>query len=134
MTSKVKEMDLEEFIADAEQKILNNEYYEDVDIEYKDTMLHVRIRPISQARFVQISKNKKALDNAELHTLMVKECVLNKNDNKPFTREQIDKFFDGGLVAILSLKCMQLSGIVISEEQIRGMSLSEEQLQQVKKL
>lgn len=134
MTTEIKEMNLEDLIAETEEKILNNEYYEDVDIEYKNAILHVRIRPISQSRFVQISKNKAALGNAEFHTLMVKECVLNKHDNKPFTREQIDKFFDGGLVAILSLKCMQLSGIVISEEQIRGMTLSEEQLQQLKKL
>ena len=123
MTSEIKEMNLEDLIAETEQKILNNEYYEDVDIEYKNTILHVRIRPISQSRFVQISKNKNALDNAEFHTLMVKECVLNKNDNKPFTREQIEKFFDGGLVAILSIKSMELSGI----------TLNEDQLQQVKK-
>lgn len=133
MSSKIREMNLEDFIAETEQKILNNEYFEDVDIEYKNAILHVRIRPISQSRFVQISKNKTALDNAEFHTLIVKECVLNKHDNKPFTREQIDKFFDGGLVAILSFKCMQLSGIVISEEQLRSVTLSKEQLQELKK-
>ena len=44
MSNEIKEMNLEEFIAETEQKILNNEYYEDVDIEYKDTMLHVRIK------------------------------------------------------------------------------------------
>lgn len=119
MTNERREMNLEDFIADAEQKILNNEYYEDVDIEYKNAILHVRIRPISQSRFVQISKNKNALDNAEFNTLMVKECVLNKNDNKPFTREQIDKFFDGGLVGILSIKCLELSGITLSEAQLQ---------------
>lgn len=133
MSSKIREMNLEDFIAETEQKILNNEYFEDVDIEYKNAILHVRIRPISQSRFVQISKNKTALDNAEFHTLIVKECVLNKHDNKPFTREQIDKFFDGGLVAILSFKCMQLSGIAISEEQLRSVTLSKEQLQELKK-
>ncbi|MDO5827301.1 MAG: hypothetical protein Q4Q19_03465 [Methanobrevibacter sp.] len=133
MSSKIREMNLEDFIAETEQKILNNEYFEDVDIEYKNAILHVRIRPISQSRFVQISKNKTALDNAEFHTLIVKECVLNKHDNKPFTREQIDKFFDGGLVAILSFKCLQLSGIAISEEQLRSVTLSKEQLQELKK-
>ena len=117
MTEK-KEMNLEDLIVETEQKILNNEYYEDVDIEYKGTILHVRIRPISQARFVQITKNKNALDNAEFHTLMVKECVLNKHDNKPFTREQIDNFFDGGLVGILSLKCIEISGIILSKSEL----------------
>ncbi|WP_304105296.1 hypothetical protein [Methanobrevibacter ruminantium] len=131
MSNEIKEMNLEEFIAETEQKILNNEYYEDVDIEYKNTMLHVRIRPISQARFVQISKNKKALDNAEFHTLMVKECVLNKHDNKPFTREQIDKIFTGGLVVILSLKCMEISGISLSEGQLQN--LSPERFENIKK-
>ena len=118
MSDEIKEMNLEDLIAETEQKILNNEYYEDVDIEYKNTILHVRIRPISQARFVQITKNKKALDNAEFHTLMVKECVLNKHDNKPFTREQIDNLFDGGLVGILSFKCIEISGIILSKSQL----------------
>ena len=104
-----------------EKYVNKNERVKDVDVEYKGAILHVRIRPISQSRFVEISKNKTALDNAEFHTLMVKECVLNKHDNKPFTREQIDLFFDGGLVAILSIKCMQLSGINISEEQLQGL-------------
>ena len=117
---ELNEMNLEDLIAETEQKILNEEYYEDVDIEYKNTILHVRIRPISQSRFVQISKNKEAINNAEFHTLMVKECVLNKHDNKPFTREQIDKFFSGGLVGILSMKCLEVSGISLSQEQFQN--------------
>ena len=117
---ELNEMNLEDLIAETEQKILNDEYYEDVDIEYKNTILHVRIRPISQSRFVQISKNKDAVDNAEFHTLMVKECVLNKHDNKPFTREQIDRFFSGGLVGILSMKCLEVSGISLSQEQLQN--------------
>lgn len=117
---ELNEMNLEDLIAETEQKILNEEYYEDVDIEYKNTILHVRIRPISQSRFVQISKNKEAINNAEFHTLMVKECVLNKHDNKPFTREQIDKFFSGGLVGILSMKCLEVSGISLSQEQLQN--------------
>ena len=121
MVKELKVIDLEDLIKETEQKILDNEYYEDVDIEYNDSILHARIRPISQARFVQISKNKKALDNAEFHTLIVQEGVLNKHDNKPFTREQIDKFFSGGLATILSLKCLEVSGISFNEEQFQNL-------------
>ena len=40
-------IDLEDLIAQTEEKILNNEYYEDVVVEYKGTKIGVRIRPIS---------------------------------------------------------------------------------------
>ncbi|AMK16325.1 hypothetical protein [Methanobrevibacter olleyae] len=118
ITNKKKEMDLEDLIAETEQKILNNEYYEDVDVEYKDAILHVRIRPISQNHFVNISRNTKALETAEFHTLMIKECVINKHDNKPFTREQINKLFTGGLAFALSMKCIEVSGISLDDNQL----------------
>ncbi len=110
-------IDLEDLIAQTEEKILNNEYYEDVVVEYKGTKIGVRIRPISQVKFVELSKNKKALDNAEFNTLLIKECVLNKHDNKPFTRDQIDKLFTGGLAAVLMLKCIEVSGIALDNAQ-----------------
>ena len=110
-------IDLEDLIAQTEEKILNNEYYEDVVVEYKGTKIGVRIRPISQVKFVELSKNKKALDNAEFNTLLIKECVLNKQDNKPFTRDQIDKLFTGGLAAVLMLKCIEVSGIALDNAQ-----------------
>ena len=115
--SKDEIIDLEELIAQTEEKILNNEYYEDCVIEYKGTKIGVRIRPISQMKFVELSKNKRALDNAEFNTLLIKECVLNKHDNKPFTREQIDKLFTGGLATVLTLKCVEVSGITIDAAQ-----------------
>lgn len=108
---------LEDLIAQTEEKILNNEYYEDVVVEYKGKKIGVRIRPISQVKFVELSKNKRALDNAEFNTLLIKECVLNKNDNKPFTRDQIDKLFSGGLAAVLMLKCIEVSGIALDNAQ-----------------
>lgn len=110
-------IDLEDLIAQTEEKILNNEYYEDVVVEYKGTKIGVRIRPISQVKFVELSKNKKALDNAEFNTLLIKECVLNKHDNKPFTKDQIDKLFTGGLAAVLMLKCIEVSGIALDNAQ-----------------
>ena len=114
----VKEINLEDLIAETEQKILNNEYYEDVDIDYRGGIIHTRIRPISQAKFVEISKNKKALDNAEFNTLIIHHCVLNKYDNKPFTIEQINKLFTGGLASALCLKCIEVSGITFDKAQL----------------
>ena len=119
MVDEKRKIGLKDLIAETEQKILDNEYYEDVDIEYKDAIVHARIRPISQKKFMQISRNKDALDNAEFHTLIVQEGVLNEYDNKPFTREQIDDFFTGGLVTILSLKCLEISGITLDEKELR---------------
>ena len=104
-------IDLEDLIAETEQKILNNEYYEDCEVPYKDAIIKVRIQPISQAEVVQISKNKSALQSAEFNSLILQKCILNKHDNKPFTLEQINKLFTGGLSAVLVLKCLEVSGI-----------------------
>ena len=112
--SDKKDIDLEALIKETEDKITNNEYYEDVTVEYKNYNVHVRSRPISQSRFTAISKNKKALETAEFNTLIIHECVLNKYDNKQFTISQIDKFFSGGLAAEVALKCCKVSGINLS--------------------
>ena len=114
-----EDIDLEQLIKETEDKITNNEYYEDVTISYKDYNIHVRIKPISQARFTALSKNKQALDNAEFNTLIIHECVLNKYDNKPFTMEQINKLFTGGLAAELSLKCCEVSGINLNPDELK---------------
>lgn len=123
--SEREEMELEDLIAQTEQKILNNEYYEDVSVHYsthnKDYNILVRIRPISQARFVELSKNKKALQSAEFNSLIIRECVLNKHDNKPFTLEQINKLFTGGLATALTLKCIEVSGIAIDNSQLENL-------------
>lgn len=117
-----KELDLEELISQTEQKILNNEYYEDVEVTYKNAIIKVRIRPISQAKFVELSKNKKALQTAEFNTLLIHECVLNKYDNKPFTIDQINRLFTGGLATALSMKCIEVSGISIDQSQFENLS------------
>lgn len=118
----MKELDLEELISQTEQKILNNEYYEDCEITYKDALIKVRIRPISQAKFVELSKNKKALQTAEFNTLLIHECVLNKFDNQPFTIDQINRLFTGGLATALALKCIEVSGITIDNAQFEKLS------------
>ena len=120
MSEQPKEINLEDLIAETEQKILNNEYYEDVDIEYKGGIIHTRIRPISQAKFVELSKNKKVLQSAEFNTLLIHECVLNKYDNKPFTIDQINRLFTGGLATALTIKCIEVSGISIDSTQMRN--------------
>lgn len=122
MSEELFEIDLEDYIAETEQKILNNKYYEDVDIQYKGGIIHTRIRPISQAKFVEISKNKKALQSAEFNTLLIHECVLNKYDNKPFTIEQINKLFTGGLAAAMTLKCIEVSGITLNKSQLDNLT------------
>lgn len=117
--SNREEIDLETLIQETEEKITNNEYYEDVTVEYKQLNVHVRIKPISQSRFTGISKNKKALDNAEFNTLIIHECVLNKHDNKPFTIDQINDLFSGGLAAAISLKCCEVSGITLNPDELK---------------
>ena len=111
------DVDLEDLIAQTEQKILNNEYYEDVTVPYKDYNIKVRIRPISQAKFIGLSKNKKALQSAEFNSLLLKECILNKYDNEPFTLDQINRLFTGGLATALTLKCIEVSGISLDAKQ-----------------
>ena len=121
MTGERKELDLEELVAQTEQKILNDEYFEDCEVEYRDYLVKVRIRPISQAKFVEISKNKRALESAEFNSLLLKECIINKHDNKPFTLEQINKLFTGGLATVLTLKCIEVSGIALDQSQLNDM-------------
>lgn len=121
MTGERKELDLEELVAQTEQKILNDEYYEDCEVEYRDYLVKVRIRPISQAKFVEISKNKRALESAEFNSLLLKECIINKHDNKPFTLEQINKLFTGGLATVLTMKCIEVSGIALDQSQLNNM-------------
>ena len=116
-----KELDLEELVAQTEQRILNDEYFEDCEVEYRDYLVKVRIRPISQAKFVEISKNKRALESAEFNSLLLKECIINKHDNKPFTLEQINKLFTGGLATVLTLKCIEVSGIALDQSQLNNM-------------
>ena len=116
-----EDISLEELIQQTENKITNNEYFEDCIVVYKNYNVHLRIRPISQARFTVISKNKQALETAEFNTLIIHECVLNKHDNKPFPKEQINKFFSGGLAAEIAIKCCNVSGINLSAAEIKKM-------------
>ena len=117
-----EDIDLETLIQETEAKITNNEYYEDATVNYKNDNIHVRIRPISQSRFTVLSKNKKALDNAEFNTLLIHECVINKNSNKPFTITQIEKLFTGGLAAELALKCCEISGINLNANDLKKLT------------
>ena len=114
-----EDIDLEQLIKETEDKITNNEYYEDVTVVYKNYNVHIRIKPISQSRFTALSKNKQALDNAEFNTLLIHECVLNKHDNKPFTIDQINRLFSGGLAAEISMKCCEVSGINLNSEDLK---------------
>lgn len=121
MTKNKEDIELEDLIKQTEDRITNNEYFEDVTVEYKNYNVHLRIKPISQARFTALSKNKKALDNAEFNTLIIHECVLNKHDNKQFPIATIDKLFSGGLATEVALKCCNVSGIKLENADIERM-------------
>ncbi len=114
-----KDIAIEDMVSNIEEKITNNEYYEDVTIEYKDCNIHCRLRPISQAKFVKITNDRKKMETAEFNTLVVCEGLLNKFDNKPFKKSQIEELFDGGLVSILAMKILEMSGITQSAEQLK---------------
>ena len=118
-----EDISLEELLQQTEDKITNNEYFEDVtvvyDTETKQYNVHLRIKPISQARFAALSKNKQALDNAEFNALIIHECVLNKHDNKPFTLKQINELFSGGLAAEIAMKCCNVSGINLNPDELK---------------
>ena len=114
-----QDIELEDLLKQTEDKITNNEYYEDCTVVYKNYNVHIRVRPISQARFTVLSKNKSALDNAEFNTLLIHECVLNKADNKTFTKEQINKLFTGGLAAAVCIKCCEVSGINLNPDDLK---------------
>ena len=88
MTTEKKTIELDDLIAETEQKILNNEYYEDCEVEYRDAIVKVRIQPMSQARFKLITKNRAELESAEIYNKILAECILNKHDNKKFTKNK----------------------------------------------
>lgn len=114
-----QDIELEDLIKQTEDKITNNEYYEDVTVVYKNYNVHLRIKPISQSRFTAITKNRGALDNAEFNTLIIHECVLNKHDNKQFTKDTVNKLFTGGLANAVALKCCEVSGINLDMDQLK---------------
>ena len=114
---EIQEIDLEDLIKDTEQKILNNEYYEDVTVNYKGGIVRVRIKPISQSKFVQLTRNKATLESVEFNTHVLQECIINKYNNERFTRQQINDLFTGGLATALTLKCLEVSGLTLDNMQ-----------------
>ena len=112
-----KVIELEDLIRETEQKILNNEFYEDCEVPYRDAIVKVRIQPITQQELVKIT-NKYGNKNggAEVNSQILQQCILNKHDNKRFTLEQINKLFTGGLAAKLTAKCLEVSGIPLNKK------------------
>lgn len=107
------EIRLEDLIAETEQKILNNEYYEDTTVMYEGKKIGVRIRPLSQAKFIQITRNYGTAQSVAFNTDLLHECIINKYDNKQFTKQQINDLFTGGLAFVLAAKCLEISGITM---------------------
>lgn len=111
-------IDLEDLIAKTEEKILNNSYFEDCSVVYRNMNVNLRIKPISQKKFVTLTKNAKALKSADFHAEIIQECVLNKYNNEPFTMKQINEVFTGGLAMAIAFKCIEVSGIQLDREQL----------------
>ena len=112
-----KEVNLEDLIQQTEQKILNNEYYEDCTVEYRNLIVNVRIKPISQARFINLTRGKTRSNvDADFNSRILKECILNKENNEPFTMKQINEIFTGGLAIAIALKCIEVSGIDLDQQ------------------
>lgn len=110
-------IDLEDLIAETEQKILNNEFYEDCEVPYRDAIVKVRIQPITQEELVMITKKTgNRQGDAGVNSQILQQCILNKHDNKRFTLEQINKLFTGGLAAKLTAKCLEVSGIPMDKK------------------
>ena len=73
------------------------------------------------AKIILTGENKNALKSAEFNSLLLKECVLNKYDNKPFTLDQINRLFTGGLATTLTMKCIEVSGISLDSNQFNNL-------------
>ena len=119
MTEEIKDIQIEDLIAETEQKILDNKYYEDTTVIYKNARVHVRIQPISQAKFKRITRNKEDLEKADIYSKICKECVINKHNDEKFTPSQIEDIFTGGLAMAVGLKCLEVSGIDFEQKQFR---------------
>lgn len=109
--NNMKTIDIEDLIRQTEEKILNETYYEDTYVIYKKARVNLRIQPISQQRFKKLTRNKEDLENAAVFTDIIHECVLNKHDNKTFSKKQVDELFTGGLALAVGMKCLEVSGI-----------------------
>lgn len=114
-----KVIELEDLIAETEQKIINDEYYEDCQVEYRDALVNVRIQPITQAELTKLTNNRGEIQGVEFYSEVLQRCILNKHDNTQFTLEQINTLFTGGLAITLALKCLEISGITFNKGQFK---------------
>lgn len=111
-----KEINIEDLAEDFEERVMNNEFYEDVTITFRDKNVHCRIRPIPHFEFNKFKKNIKSKDATEdlmnLNFEIVAYGLLNKHDNQPFSRENLLKIFPIGLIVQLAEKILLISGLI----------------------
>lgn len=117
----IQVISLEEQIAEAEQRITNNNYEKDTFIMYKGARLEFRMKIISQADFEKTSRVLKKKDDASVNRKILEEYLINKGTCKPFTPEQIHKTFTAGLVARIAVKIMEESDFDLDEIQQRNL-------------
>lgn len=118
-------INIEDLAKDFEQRIMDNNYYEDVIIKYRGKDVGCRIRPIPQFEFNKIIKGKNLNNNEDLMNFnldIVTYSLLNKYDNEPFKKDDLMKVFPIGLITLISEKSLFISGL-IDEEAKENMEL-----------
>ena len=113
--NKTETINLEDLISQTEQKIMNSEYYDDCQVKYKNLLLNVRIRPLAQQKFVNITQDEELVQSGKFVTEVLTECIINKETNEPFTRKQINELFTGGLAMALLVETMKVSGLSLND-------------------
>lgn len=113
--SEKEQIDIETLAKDFEERITNNEFYEDVSLSFRGKDVLCRIRPIPQRQFNKIIGNKKLQNTEELMNFnidIVAYGLLNKYDNKPFDKDKILDIFPVGLIALISERILFISGLI----------------------
>ena len=125
MDNDNKIIDIEELAKDFEERLLNDEYYENVTISYRGSKVKCRIRPIPNMEFKRILKGKDMSNSDDAMNFNSEICaysLLNKNDNKPFKKEDIERVFPAGILNAITEQALMISGL-IDESQKAQMEL-----------
>lgn len=120
-----KVISIEDLAKDFEERLLDNKYYEDVTINYRGSKVKCRIRPIPNFEFKRILKGKDMSNSDDAMNFNSEICaysLLNKNDNKPFKKEDIERVFPAGILNAITEQALMISGL-IDESQKAQMEL-----------
>ena len=112
-----------------EQNSVNIENYKDVTFKYEDAIINVRIKPITVKKLADLKQYKS--NPEELVSLIIQNCLVNKQDNKQYTIDQVKILFKNGLANALALKCLEVSNIPIEKNKTKTNVSSEESIKKV---